>query len=372
MSTFLADFDNALSTTYDAALKSGDLIFTASEILKSKETEYDVDCEICYAPALSKKPHGVLPVVESDPRPTLDRPSTPVVKTIEKTNPFLPHDPALYIADASKEHKILLNKFCVVPRHYLIITKEFHRQTEPLTPEDMMAVWNTMKALKNSHDALAFFNCGSRSGASQPHKHMQVIPRDTPSPIATLVREHTARRPGRKATQPGDLFSLPFNCINHAILLQSPEDAEKSQEDILVEAYISLMDAMIMSLREYAERDDLTNEDRDLVTSMRSSFDYNWLMTTEFMMLVPRKQESSNSVERVILEINSLGFAGMVLAKTPKELKLAQDRGVIELVSETGFGFGREGKSRSEEDEQKRKDEQATVEKQMDGALSSL
>ncbi|KAF9355431.1 bifunctional AP-4-A phosphorylase/ADP sulfurylase [Mortierella sp. AD094] len=372
MSTFLSDFDNALSTTYDAALKSGDLIFTASEIITSKETEYDIECEICYAPALAKKPHGILPVVESDPNPALHRPSTPIVKAVEKVNPFLPHAPALYVTDASEEHKVLLNKFCIVPRHFLVITKEFHRQTEPLTPEDLTAVWDTLKALKNSHDAVAFFNCGSRSGASQPHKHMQVIPRETPSPISTLVREHTARRPGRKATQPGDLFSVPFNCINHAMLLQSPETTGKSQEEILVGAYISLMDAMIMSIREYSEQEDLTNEDRDLAVTMRSFFDYNWIMTTEFMMMVPRRQESSNPVDGIILDINSLGFAGMVLAKTPKELKLAQDRGVIDLVSETGFYFRRDVKERSEDEEQKRKAEQAAVEKQMGGALSSL
>ncbi|KAF9107256.1 bifunctional AP-4-A phosphorylase/ADP sulfurylase [Mortierella sp. AM989] len=370
--TNLTDFDSLLSTTYDAALKSGELIFTASEIIKSKETEYGIECEICYAPALAEKPQGILPVVELDPNPNVDRPSTPIVKAVQRTNPFLPHSPALFVADISKEHKVLLNKFSVVPRHYLIVTKEFHRQTEPLTPEDLTAIWDTLMALKNSDNAVAFFNCGSLSGASQPHKHMQVIPLDRPSPISVLVREHTARRKGRKATQPGDLFSVPFNCINHVMLLPHPSNTGKTQEDILVEAYISLMDAMIMSLREYSEQETLSNEGCGLTASMRSSFDYNWILTTEFMMIVPRKQEASKPVGTISLNINSLGFAGMVLAKTPEELKLVQERSVIDIVSETGYAFGHDGKGRSEEEEQKRKAEQAVVEKQMGSALSDL
>jgi hypothetical protein len=58
-----------------------------------------------------------------DNDPKVDRPSTPVVKKVEKVNPFLPHTPALYITDASEEHKVLLNKFCIVPRHFLVVTK---------------------------------------------------------------------------------------------------------------------------------------------------------------------------------------------------------------------------------------------------------
>jgi len=138
MAHSLIDFDAKLSSVYKSALESGDLIFTASETIKSPETEYDVNCEICYAPALANKPHGVLPVVETDPKSKKLAPvsasapassdlhttlSTPVRKAVQMTNPFLPHSPALYVADASEEHKILLNKFCIVPRHFLVITK---------------------------------------------------------------------------------------------------------------------------------------------------------------------------------------------------------------------------------------------------------
>lgn len=81
---------------------------------------------------------------------------------------------------------------------------DFRQQTDPLSPEDMLAVWNTLKAVRNTQDALAFYNCGSRSGASQPHKHMQVIPLEEPAPIAALVRECSKRQPGKKENRPGN------------------------------------------------------------------------------------------------------------------------------------------------------------------------
>lgn len=126
-----------------------------------------------------------------------------------------------------------------------------------------------------------------------------------------------------------------------------------------------------MSIREYAEQEDISEEERQLPTlSMSTTLAYNWLLTTEFMMIIPRKREDSESVDGVSLNINSLGFAGMVLAKTPKELQVVKDKGLIALVSETGYSTGWE--KRTLEQEQKRKEELAALEKQMESALSSL
>ncbi|KAG0283807.1 bifunctional AP-4-A phosphorylase/ADP sulfurylase [Linnemannia gamsii] len=365
MTTYLNDLKSKLESVYDAALLSGNLIFTASDTETTTETEYNINCEICYAPALSKKPHGLPPVVEAKTH-----------EKIERVNPFLPHDPALSVEDASEHHKILLNKFCIVPHHFLIVTKVFKPQTEPLAPEDLLTAWNALNALKDSHpDSIAFYNCGARSGASQPHKHLQVLPITRPTPITNLVREVIQRRPGRKETRPGDHFTVPYPCIHHAVLLEDPEHTPgKDAEDILIGAYITLMDSMLMSIREYAEQEHLSEEEKDLMAAGRASgLAYNWILTREFMMMVPRRQDSTNLTEDGIsLNINSLGFAGMVLAKTPEELEVVKKRGVIEIVAETGFMFGKDGEGRSAEEEAQKKKEQEILEKQMGGALSSL
>ncbi|KAF9427367.1 bifunctional AP-4-A phosphorylase/ADP sulfurylase [Podila epigama] len=364
MSPIFDNFDAQLTATYDAAVACGELIFTASETRKTTESEFDINCEICFVPGLVKKPLGVLPKVEEDKDSARDRPSTPVVKAVEKTNPFLPHTPALYVGDASDEHKILLNKFSIVPKHFLVVTKEFQPQTGPLSPSDLMAVWNCLKALKNGSDAVAIYNCGSRSGASQPHKHMQIIPLDAPSPISVLVRHVSQRRPGKKENKPGDIFSVPYKCINHVILLPDPERSGKDEEDFLIEAYISLVDAMMFSIREYAEQEELTEEERQLCSTAMSSFAYNWILTKEFMMIVPRKQEGYGP-----FSINSLGFCGKVLAKSHEELEMVEKMGVMELVAKTGFTFHEE---RTPEQVAKSQEMQMVLEKQMGSALSGL
>ncbi|KAG0348037.1 bifunctional AP-4-A phosphorylase/ADP sulfurylase [Podila humilis] len=365
MSPVINNFDQLLTTVYESALASGDIIYTASELHPSKETEYDIECLVTYAPALAKKPIGILPKVENDQDTAVDQPSTPVIKAVEKTNPFLPHTPALYVTDASVEHKIILNKFSIVPRHFLVVTKEFQPQTAPLTPDDLMAVWKSLKSIKNNENALAFYNCGSRSGASQPHKHMQIVPLASPSPITQLVREVSKRRPGKKENQPGDIFSVPYHCINHIILLPNPDNTHgKDEEQILVEAYITLMDAMMLSIREYAEQEELTEEERNFCATAMSSFAYNWILTKEFMMIVPRKQEGFGP-----FSINSLGAAGMILAKTEEELQLALKTGVIDIVSKTGFVFHQE---RNLEEEAKKMEMQRILESQMGTALSGL
>lgn len=80
---------------------------------------------------MTKKPHGIAPVVEAK-----------APEHIQRVNPFLPHDPALFVEDASEHHKILLNKFCIVPHHFLIVTKgnllSFHRSE---THEKKIASW---------------------------------------------------------------------------------------------------------------------------------------------------------------------------------------------------------------------------------------
>ena len=107
----------------------------------------------------------------------------------------------------------LLNKFNVVAHHTLVVTREFERQTDPLNAADFEAAlqllqvgsaatsppaWQRMVMLQQKHQCLgwpessatgchmavlqamphggiAYYNCGPQSGASQAHKHLQVL-----------------------------------------------------------------------------------------------------------------------------------------------------------------------------------------------------
>ncbi|RKP28780.1 HIT-like protein, partial [Metschnikowia bicuspidata] len=112
--------------------------------------------------------------------------------TVEK-NPFAKPEPELTILDAygdEDEFKLVLNKFPVVPHHFMLITKEFKSQNTPLSPNELAATFFILKGLEQENDKnwFAFFNCGPESGASQPHKHVQfmTLPEDF-EPFATRL-----------------------------------------------------------------------------------------------------------------------------------------------------------------------------------------
>ena len=78
----------------------------------------------------------------------------------------------LFVADVSETHFAVLNKFNVVDQHVLLVTRAFEEQESLLTREDFDAAWRCL----TEADALVFYNAGPNVGASQRHKHLQVVP----------------------------------------------------------------------------------------------------------------------------------------------------------------------------------------------------
>ena len=93
-------------------------------------------------------------------------------KTGKDFNPFLPYEKDLFVADISQTHLCLLNKFNVVDNHLLIVTREFEEQENLLNYQDFQAMWACLAQI----DGLAFYNGGKVAGASQRHKHLQLVP----------------------------------------------------------------------------------------------------------------------------------------------------------------------------------------------------
>ena len=89
-----------------------------------------------------------------------------------RRNPFLPYEDALYVAAITPTHVALLNKFPVQDDHLLIVTRAFAPQEALLDADDFLA----LAACLAEVDGLAFYNAGEVAGASQPHKHLQLVP----------------------------------------------------------------------------------------------------------------------------------------------------------------------------------------------------
>jgi ATP adenylyltransferase len=72
---------------------------------------------------------------------------------------------------------LVLNKYPVIPNHFILATKTFKQQTDPLEQDDFEAAYACLKAYReNGEELFGFFNSGEASGASQPHRHIQFLP----------------------------------------------------------------------------------------------------------------------------------------------------------------------------------------------------
>ena len=95
-----------------------------------------------------------------------------LAKAGPKPNPFRPWDQRLEVASLA-EHVVLLNKYPVQAGHLLLITKHWQAQADWLQPSD----WQALTAVWTEQPGFWFFNSSAAAGASQPHRHLQLLPR---------------------------------------------------------------------------------------------------------------------------------------------------------------------------------------------------
>jgi sulfate adenylyltransferase (ADP) / ATP adenylyltransferase len=237
-------------------------------------------------------------------------------------NPFLPYEPELFVCDLGPNHVCLLNKFNVVEHHLLIITRHFESQETLLTRSDFAALWTVLREI----DGLAFYNGGALAGASQPHKHLQVIPLplvpDDPLPHARLPIEpliKAALWQGRNGV-PG----LPFR---HAIapLQLVPEADPGWVVQQLQTAYHDLLKTCGLTIG-------------DGITATPASGAYNLLATRDWLFLVPRSQDGYGKIG-----VNSLGFAGALLVKNAAQLNGLKQIQLLDLLRQVAQPWTAEG-----------------------------
>ncbi|KAJ7268691.1 ATP adenylyltransferase-domain-containing protein [Mycena haematopus] len=301
---------------YQKAQAEGDLLFFPSTIVKHLDSGIEYEIRLC--PALQNKP-------------TLPTPHFTAQDDTKKAfDPFQPpynhnlHIGELRDEDNAEDYVVLLNKYSVVPQHFLLVTKEFRSQASPLSPPDLVQTYMLLAAARKArHNLFAFYNCGDNSGASQGHKHVQFIPledEDGP-PIEYLARSVKLE----SADTPFALTSLSY--ANH--VFRFPDrfhsfSAEKL-EPVLTHAFLSLLDLVISTIR----------HDPTYPVGKPS---YNVVITLEHMHLIPRRQEEHVLAETGDkLSVNALAFAGMMLVKSERELAAVKTEGVGKILRGVGL-----------------------------------
>ncbi|RKP45163.1 ATP adenylyltransferase family protein [Trinickia fusca] len=220
-------------------------------------------------------------------------------------DPFLPYDPDLFVADISDTHVALLNKFNVIDHHLLIVTRAYESQEALLDLADFTA-WCACLA---EFDGLGFYNGGQEAGASQPHKHLQIVPlplgdTDTALPIGPLID---------RASLEDDIGTLPALPFAHAFARLRPA-AHQAAPQVALACYR----AMIAKL---ALKTTTVDGQAHQVTP------YNLLMTPRWMLLVPR------SVEHVEgLSVNALGFAGSLFVRDATQMQRVRELGPMTIL----------------------------------------
>ncbi|PSN14210.1 phosphorylase [filamentous cyanobacterium CCP5] len=220
-------------------------------------------------------------------------------------NPFLPYEADLFVTDISRTHLCLLNKYNVVENHILIVTREFEEQDSWLNYADLEALWACMAEI----DGLGFYNGGTRAGASQRHKHLQLTPLPMAPDRSALPLEAflSDLPPGAVSNTTG----LPF----HHAAIALPPRFETTAADWLTHAYKQLMGAIAIDLMQ-----------------PQPNQPYNLLLTRRWMLAIPRSQESSQGIS-----VNSLGFAGSLLVKNAAQRQELQQLGPMNLLQAVAY-----------------------------------
>jgi len=224
------------------------------------------------------------------------------------TNPFLEPEKELTVADISETHLAILNKFNVVEHHLLIITREFENQDMLLTQQDFEALWLCMA----EYNGLAFYNGGREAGASQQHKHLQMVPLPlAPTGPAIPIEPLLAATPVRMLqTISGFPFLHAFIRLDQD-LVNSPLDAAKTTFELYA--------AMLNSVGMHAPQADSLSP---------QSMPYCFLVTREWLLLVPRTKEFFEDIS-----FNSLAFAGSLFVRNDQQLERLKTVGPMKALA---------------------------------------
>ncbi len=214
-------------------------------------------------------------------------------------DPFLPYEEALFVADVCDSHVALLNKFNVLEHHLLVVTRAYEDQESLIGRDD----FDALTACMREFDSLGFYNGGKEAGASQPHKHLQLVPLPLENgadglPIEPLFAPVRGQR---------GLCRIPAFGFRHAFSwIAGLDDAAG-----LHALYLRMMASMGLA-----------------GAGGRQAGPYNWLLTRSWMLLVPRSRERFGAIS-----MNALGFAGSFFVRDDEQMAALRSAGPLAALA---------------------------------------
>jgi sulfate adenylyltransferase (ADP) / ATP adenylyltransferase len=215
-----------------------------------------------------------------------------------KPNPFLPWERALEIEQLDQSHVVLLNKFPVQRGHLLLISQQWQPQSGWIDASD----WQAVAYMDGDTPGLWFFNSCAAAGASQPHRHLQLLPRaatEASCPLAEAIEQQL---------QEG------LNCWPwHYRISRRHAHGRSDAAEELASLYHQHLHSLGLG---QPQADPAPRQPYNLL------FDARWFMT------VQRRQEHWAG-----FSVNALGFGGYLLVTEGSDEAWLRTHGPLELLS---------------------------------------
>ena len=213
-----------------------------------------------------------------------------------RQNPFYPWEKTLEIGKVGKKHQLILNKYPVQKGHILLITNSWRPQNGWLDICD----WLAIKRVNEDTSGLWFFNSSPIAGASQPHRHFQLL-----------------RRSIGEISCPRDQWFLD--------LLSNNEVNSKLKQNIIVSKFNFLDDSSSIYDLYLKLSKELGLGDPNIDDKPRHP--YNILISNKWIAIIKRRKDHIHG-----FSINGLGFAGYLLVTNKSNVNYLKKFGPEKLL----------------------------------------
>ena len=204
----------------------------------------------------------------------------------KQKNPFLPCDQRLIVSEIEETHLLILNKYPVQRGHMLLITREWQPQDGWLTCDD----FNNLLLVEDDTNGLWFFNSSKAAGASQPHRHIQLLPRNVNQVSCPRTKWFN---------------NLIANNLDRTKLTKNISIIQRTQDHLRTDAKVLYKYYLELCLEQ-----GLGNPKSDF----KPKGNYNLIITNDWISLIRRNMDSFMG-----FNINALGFAGYLLSTSQAE-----------------------------------------------------
>lgn len=302
-------FEELLQEAWDRGICSAEVVY--SRATSSIAVDKGIPFEARYLPCLDRKPTSRSP----SPTPVEETPQEDKCEPMKRdtrpgnqestssSDPFAaPRD---NIVKEMEEYTCVLNKYALEEGHFLVVTNDFYPQKGLLRASDLAMMQDMLTQSKKRR--YCFFNGGLLAGASQEHRHFQFL--EVPDfgndkcwpeqiherdPTSTEVRQH------------------PDIPAHHFLI-----GIDKSSSSGLEPSFKRLHKAAQMAVG---------TEDDEMP--------YNFMMTKEWMLLFPRRNEEWDEHG---VGVGGTCLVGSIMVTKPREIEIIKAVGIRKILEYVGF-----------------------------------